>query len=121
VEATSKTSKGVDERFERAIHVLFAFKDNFPSNDPASNRKWEETVDALKEILYPKVDLVSVTVPLSADYSWRAANQRPERMRVVEFLLLRALPDKRPIIVKREPCSSMSLWHLVSDSSARGS
>src|SRR6266850_6741380 len=81
VEANSKTSKEADEGFGCAIDALFTFGDNFPSNDPASDKKWKETVtrvrvilptngrswslvDALKENLYPKVGLVLVTVPL---------------------------------------------------------
>ena len=86
VKANTKTSKEADERFETAIDVLFAFKGDFPFNDPVSDQKWEETatramvipptndrsrslVDALKENLYPKVGLVPAIVPLSANHS----------------------------------------------------
>jgi hypothetical protein len=73
-EAHTPTSKEGDERFERAINVLSAFRENFPSNDPVADRKWDETVtramatlnrndrfrglvDALKENLYLSVGL----------------------------------------------------------------
>jgi hypothetical protein len=86
VEANSKTSKEADKAFAWANDVLFAFRDNFPFNDSASDKKWEEAVTrvmiipptndrswslvgAVKENLYPKVGFVPVTVPLSANHS----------------------------------------------------
>jgi hypothetical protein len=82
--AHTTKSKEADERFERAVNVLSAFRDNFPSNDPLADRKWDETVtramavpntddrsrglvDVLKENLYPNVGLFPVAVPLMAN------------------------------------------------------
>jgi hypothetical protein len=81
----AKTRREADARFERVINVLGAFKNDFLSNDPVLDQKWDETVtraiakpktnaksrglvDALKENLYPNVSLL-VSVPLTANHS----------------------------------------------------
>jgi hypothetical protein len=64
-------------------------------------RSWV-VADALRAKLQMKVGLALVVAPLTANHSQKTRNGFVEPTRVVEFLLLRSLPDHAPIVVKRE-------------------
>ena len=83
-------------KFERAINVMRGFKEDLPRNSPissVSDRKRVETVTGLmtttnpsdrsrallefvKDDLCPKVGLVPVAAPFTANHIWQVANRQ---------------------------------------------
>ena len=117
-----KTSKEVDEKLERAIEVLSHYETEYHPNKPVScdgrsltvlermatakaKEKRSSTIwNAFKEKLSLRVRFCVYNTSRNDTNNHRKATkeEQPEPTTVVEFLLLKSLPDKCPTIVKRE-------------------
>ena len=122
-----KTSKEVDEKFERAIEVLSHYETECPPKKPVSpdgrpmtvlermaaakakDMSSLTTLKVLKEKLSLKVRSAPTTPPrtvlttsVTVNHYKATDEEQPEPTAVVEFLLLKSLPDKCPTIVKRK-------------------
>ena len=81
----------------------------------AEGRKWPNPrptrVHTLHQIRTRHGSIAPYLLPISRTYAWifvyvcnsqESGNKWSESSREIEFILLRSLPDKRPIIAKRE-------------------
>jgi hypothetical protein len=121
--AETKTSKVVDERFEKAINALIdyemdchrktAAEDGRRTNSvrermdaaKAKDKSSSSTLNALKEKSRMKVRVALAHVTLAfCSFACRQAtpDEWSEPTQVVDFLLFKSLPDEAPIVVQRE-------------------
>lgn len=114
----NRTSKEVDEKFERALEALGCYETDLSDNgrtNTATVRERMKTAKAKdksssttifnlwkKMKLSPKVRLVRTTSPHANAKPQATEDERSEPTTIVEFLLLKSLPDNSPIIVKRK-------------------
>jgi hypothetical protein len=74
-EARNRTSKEVDEKFRKAIHLLSDFEKLFPPNNPTSepnlggSKSPSTILNALKNNLHAKVKFPSVSLLINSDDS----------------------------------------------------
>jgi hypothetical protein len=116
-EVKRKTSKTADWAFKRAIDELARYEMechtsqrrrivNVKERMAAAKAKditFSSVWDFLKNMFSPKVRLGRIQLFHLINNCFQATdNKHPEPTKVVEFLLLRSLPDPRPIVVKRE-------------------
>ncbi len=118
----NRTSKEVDEKFERALEALGCYETELSNNRrtattsntvtvrermktaKAKDKSSSTTIFNLwkKMKLSSKVRLVHMTSPHANANPQATEDERSEPTTIVEFLLLKSLPDNSPTIVKRK-------------------
>ena len=116
----AKKSPEVDEKFECATEMLHSYGTDWHPKDPGHRKSLivKERMAAAKEKdgegLLTLNRLKEKTVPLKevkfkhATFA-RAQTESQKRTMVVEFLILKSLPEKSPTVVRRSTNSSIPL------------
>ena len=121
-EARYLTSKKVDKKLREVIDLLSYFERDFKDSISGQNigaegesKSASMVLHALRNNLHAKVKCPSVSSSLfnslNIDECKPMGNNWPEPIRIVEFHILRSLPDAHPIVVKRG-CNATSI-HVV--------
>jgi hypothetical protein len=108
----TKTSERVDENFEAAIKTLYEYHVEYHPEHPASNirdrmagarEKDKSSLTILNRLKgrFPVRGEVCAFALSHSDTYFQPVD--PEPTRIVEFLLHKTLPDRRPTIVKSKP------------------
>ena len=111
-EARYLTSKKVDKKLREVIDLLSCFERDFKDSisgqnigGEAESKSASMVLHALRNNLHAKVKCSSVFSSLfdslNIDECKPMGNNWPEPIRIVEFHILRSLPDAHPIVVKR--------------------
>jgi hypothetical protein len=114
----NRTSKEVDDKLERALEALGSYETDLSNNSRANivtvhermkmakakDKSSSTTIFNLwkKMKLSPKVRLVYTTSPHANAKPQAMEDERSEPTTIVEFLLLKSLPDNSPTIVTRK-------------------
>ena len=123
VEAKYLTSRKVDKKFGEVIDLLSRFERDFKDSMSGPRIAHWQTVTREANFKSPSVVLHALKKNLRANVkcsyvflfpntderheSQPMSNKLPEPTRIVDFYILRFLPDTRPIVVKRECHASM--------------
>jgi len=128
-EEGTKTSVRVDENFEAAIKALDEYHVEYHPERSAPNlrgrmaeaRENDESSSTILNRLKETFRVREKFPPSIRRYSDTTDSQpiEPQPKRIVEFLIHKSLPEKRPTSVKRM-CRHLSSPLMVSDSNTRG-